>query len=246
MVPLRTRSIPWHRAGSVIISSAGNDNQESYDSNFAQIADRRARRLTTPVHLEQVPAELTAGGFHNFGTRGNPDVVQQISTAAFGADYLVLQWNDDPNGLGGVDDTFATDAAFQEAFLPGPSDADPAPVYYIAYAKASAQATRADRIRSLAFFGNAQYVSHTRPFSPQVYGHTAANGAVSVAADYWNDWKGTEYFSSLGPVSIYFDSDGSMMNKPMTGRSPPASGSSTRARPSAASGRGMTDTTSLP
>jgi hypothetical protein len=32
-------------------SSAGNDNQESYDSNFAQIADRRARRLTTPVHL---------------------------------------------------------------------------------------------------------------------------------------------------------------------------------------------------
>ena len=75
-------------------SSAGNDNQESYDSNFAQIADRRARRLTTPVHLEQVPAELTAGGFHNFGTRGSPDVVQQISTAAFGADYLVLQWND--------------------------------------------------------------------------------------------------------------------------------------------------------
>lgn len=224
-------------------SSAGNDNQEAYDSNFVQITDRRARRLATPAHLEQVPADLTAGGFHNFGTRGNPDVVQQISTAAFGADFLVLQWNDpwfvsaitaryvilvfdsqgnwlnnpnDPNGLGGVDDTFATDAAFQEAFLPGPSDADPAPVYYIAYAKASTQATRADRIRSLAFFGNAQYVSHTRPFSPQVYGHTAANGAVSVAADYWNDLKGTEYFSSLGPVSIYFDPEGSRLDRPVT------------------------------
>ncbi len=230
-------------SGVSYFSSAGNDNQESYDANFAPVPDRRARRLTTPVHLEQVPAELTAGGFHNFGTHGKPDVVQQISTAAFGADFLVLQWNDpwfvsaitaryvilvfdsqgnwlnnpnDPNSLGGVDDTFATDAAFQEAFLPGPSDADPAPVYYVAYAKASSRGTRADRIRSLAFFGNAQYVSHTRPFSPQVYGHTAADGAVSVGADYWNDLKGTEYFSSLGPVSIYFDSDGSRLDRPVT------------------------------
>ena len=229
-------------AGVSYHSSAGNDNQESYDSDFQQISDKKARRLKTPVHLEQVPSSLTAGGFHNFGPDGSPDVVQQISTAA-GADFLVLQWNDpwlvggmtsryvilvfdaqgnwlnnpdDPNGLGGVDDTFATDVAFQEAFLPGPSDTDPAPVYYIAYAQASTQRTKANHIRSLAFFGSGTYVSHTLPFSPQVYGHTAANGASSVAADYFGDTKGTEYFSSLGPVTIYFDSAGNRLNHPVT------------------------------
>jgi subtilisin family serine protease len=223
-------------------SSAGNDNQESYDSDFERISDKRARSLRSPVHWEQVPEDLTAGGFHNFGSDRNPDVLQTVSTA-LGADYMVLQWNDpwnaggitaryvmlvfdsqghwlnnpqEPEGLGGVDDTFATDVAFQEAFLPGPSPGDQAPVYYVAYAKASSQRTPAEHIRSLLFFGNAQYLSHTRPFSPQVYGHSAANGAVSVAADYWDDLKGTEYFSSLGPVAIYFDGDGNRLEQPAT------------------------------
>jgi Subtilase family len=229
-------------SGVSYFSSAGNDNQESYDSDFEQISDKRARALRSPVHWDQVPEDLTAGGFHNFGSDRNPDVLQAVSTAA-GADYIVLQWNDpwnaggitaryvmlvfdsqgrwlnnpkDPQGLGGVDDTFATDVAFQEAFLPGPTSSDPSPVYYVAYARASTQRTPADHIRSLLFYGNAQYTSHTRPFSPQVYGHSAASGAVSVAADYWDDLKGTEYFSSLGPVTIYFDGDGNRLAQPAT------------------------------
>jgi subtilisin family serine protease len=228
--------------GVTYYSSAGNDNQESYDSDFERISNKRARSLRSPVQWGQVPEELTAGGFHNFGSDRNPDVLQTVSTA-LGADYMVLQWNDpwnvggmtaryvmlvfdsqgrwlnnpnDPQGLGGVDDTFATDAAFQEAFLPGPSPSDQSPVYYVAYARASTQRTPANHIRSLLFFGNAQYSSHTLPFSPQVYGHSAANGAVSVAADYWDDLKGTEYFSSLGPVTIYFDGDGNRLAQPVT------------------------------
>lgn len=229
-------------AGVSYYSSAGNDNQESYDAGFRPLSDQRARALATPVHLNQVPAELTAGGFHNFGSHEHPDVVQQVSTA-LGADFLVLQWNDpwfvgaitaryvilvfdaqgnllndpsNPNSLGGTDDTFATDAAFQEAFLPGPSAVDPAPTYYIAFAKASTAPTPAQRIRGLAFFGNASILTHTRPFSPQVYGHSAALGAVSVAADYWGDTKSTEYFSSLGPVTIYFDDAGNRLARPST------------------------------
>jgi hypothetical protein len=229
-------------AGVSYHSSAGNGNQTAYDSNFRGISDKQARALSGPVNLAQVPAELTAGGFHNFGTARNPDVLQQISTAR-GLDFLVLQWNDpwlvggitaryvilvfdsqgnwlnnpnDPNGLGGVDDTFATDVAFQEAFLPGPSASNPAPVYYVAYAKASAERTEANRIRSLNFFGVSQFVSHTLPFSPETYGHSAAAGAVSVAADYWNDLKGTEFFSSPGPVTIYFDENGNRLKHPVT------------------------------
>ena len=103
--------------------------------------------------MEQVPEDLTAGGFHNFGSDRNPDVLQTVSTA-LGADYMVLQWNDpwnvggitaryvmlvfdsqghwlnntnDPQELDRVDTHFATDVAFQEAFLPGPAS-DPAPV----------------------------------------------------------------------------------------------------------------------
>jgi hypothetical protein len=229
-------------AGVSYHSSAGNGNQTAYDSDFVQLSDKRARSLNGPVNLAQVPAELTAGGFHNFGTARQPDVFQQVSTAG-GADYMVLQWNDpwligeitaryvmlvfdaqgnwlnnpdDPNGLGGVDDTFSTDVAFQEAFLPGPSSVNPAPVYYIAYAKASTARTQANHVRSIAFFGNAQYVSHTLPFSPQTYGHSAAAGAVSVAADYWDDLKGTEFFSSPGPVTIYFDAEGNRLKHPVT------------------------------
>jgi len=229
-------------AGVSYHSSAGNGNQTSYDADFNRIADRRARALRSAVNLAQVPTELTAGGFHNFGTDGHPDVLQQVSTAG-GEDFMVLQWNDpwlmgaitaryvilvfdsegnwlnnpeDPNGLGGVDDTFSTDVAFQEAFLPGPSATNPAPVYYVAYAKASAEHSEANHIRSNNFFGSAQYMSHTLPFSPQTYGHSAAEGAVSVAADYWDDLKGTEFFSSPGPVTIYFDSNGNRLRHPVT------------------------------
>ena len=229
-------------AGVSYHSSAGNGNQTSYDADFNRIADKRARALSSPVSLAQVPSELTAGGFYNFGTTRQPAVLQQVSTAG-GADFLVLQWNDpwligaitaryvillfdaqghwlnnpnDPNGLGGVDDTFATDVAFQEAFLPGPTDDNPAPVYYVAYAKASTLRTEANHIRSINFFGNGQFVSHTLPFSPQTYGHSQAAGAVSVAADYWNDLKGTEFFSSPGPVTIYFDANGNRLKHPIT------------------------------
>ena len=229
-------------AGVSYHSSAGNGNQTSYDSDFNRISDRRARALNSAVNLAQVPSALTAGGFHNFGTDRRPDVLQQVSTAG-GEDFMVLQWNDpwligattaryvilvfdsegnwlnnpdDPNGLGGVDDTFSTDVAFQEAFLPGPSASNPAPVYYVAYAKASTEHSEANHIRSNNFFGSAQYVSHTLPFSPQTYGHSAAEGAVSVAADYWDDLKGTEFFSSPGPVTIYFDANGDRLRHPVT------------------------------
>jgi hypothetical protein len=228
-------------AGVSYHSSAGNGNQTSYDSDFHRLSDKRARGLSEPVNLAQVPSALTAGGFHNFGTERHPDVLQQVSTAG-GEDFMVLQWNDpwligattaryvilvfdsegnwlnnpdDPNGLGGVDDTFSTDVAFQEAFLPGPTDSNPAPVYYVAYAKASTEHSEANHIRSNNFFGSAQYVSHTLPFSPQVYGHSAADGAVSVAADYWDDLKGTEFFSSPGPVTIYFDANGDRLKHPV-------------------------------
>jgi hypothetical protein len=221
-------------AGVSYFSSAGNSNQESYDATFAPLSNKRARALRTPVNLAQVPADLTAGGFHNFADEEDPDIVQQISGAA-GDDFLVLQWNDpflvggvsaryvvlvfDSQGnyhpeLSGIDDTFSTDVAVQTAFLPGPSQGDPSPTYFVAYAKASAASTQARRIRSVAFFGVSTYVTHTRPFSPQVYGHTAARGAVSVAADYWGDTKATEYFSSLGPATIYFDDQGNRLPYP--------------------------------
>jgi len=229
-------------AGVSYHSSAGNGNQSAYDSDFERISDKRARSLKEPVNLAQVPSDLTAGGFHNFGTERHPEVLQQI-TNLLPDDFLVLQWNDpwlvggitaryvilvfdaqgnwlnnpnDPNGLGGVDDSFATDVAIQEALLPGPSASIPAPVYYVAYARASTQHTDAEHIRSIAFFDRATYVTHTLPFSPNVYGHTAAEGVVSVAADYWGDLKGTEYFSSLGPVTIYFDDNGNRLEHPVT------------------------------
>ena len=50
---------------------------------------------------------------------------------------------------------------------------------------------------------------------PTVNGHAAASGAVAVAAMYWNDsgLDDVEYFSSVGPTEILFDSDGNAISE---------------------------------
>ncbi len=102
-----------HAAGVSYFSSAGNDiGINGYDSDLRMVATSTAVDTTVPmvpllknsnVNLSQVPANLYAGGFHNFsGDATNPDYAQTVNVPSLAVlaqylqtDYfLVLQWDD--------------------------------------------------------------------------------------------------------------------------------------------------------
>ena len=47
-----------------------------------------------------------------------------------------------------------------------------------------------------------------------------ADGAIAVAADFWDNTAGPEYFSSLGPATIYLDQDNLPLAKPDARKKP--------------------------
>jgi hypothetical protein len=56
--------------------------------------------------------------------------------------------------------------------------------------------------------------------APSIFGHPAAAGAIAVAADFWDNTAGTEYFSSLGPSTIYLDENNVPLEKPVVRKKP--------------------------
>jgi len=103
-----------HAAGVSYFSSAGNDiGINGYDSDLHMVAASDALNTTipnapvlkgkSPIVLANVPANLYAGGFHNFsGDPNNPDFAQTVNVPSeavlaqfLALDYfLVMEWDD--------------------------------------------------------------------------------------------------------------------------------------------------------
>jgi hypothetical protein len=80
--------------GVAYFSSAGNDNSGNYIATFHPISDADARsKFAGNLVLGNVDSDLTAGGFHNFGTAKNVSIALPVF-APPGAHFLVLQWDD--------------------------------------------------------------------------------------------------------------------------------------------------------
>ena len=220
--------------GVAYFSSAGNDNSGNYSATFNPISDGDARaKFAGSLVLGNVPTELTAGGWHNFGSKQNVSLALPIFASATPAGtpphFLILQWDDpffditptasydflvfDDNGfyhpeLSGIDNIYSTGQPVQGVSLPG---GDSGLVWFVAIAlRGPGFSTPHAMHLKMVDFDDGNQVTLLRfanRLAPSVFGHPAAAGAIAVAADFWDNKASTEYFSSLGPTAIFFDQD---------------------------------------
>jgi hypothetical protein len=136
--------------------------------------------------------------------------------------------------LSGTGDAFSIQEAYQQAagLVNGPT-------YQIAITKSKktdpkAPAPPSQHQLAILTFTDGQLLGtrfHAAPLDvPNVYGHPAANGAIAVAA-YVYDWTDKrpfqpqiEYYTSPGPVNIYFDESGKRLQTPELRAKPDVAG----------------------
>lgn len=222
--------------GVIYFSSAGNGNQGSYNATFNPIPASQAVTLPNQtVDLSTVPSALIAGGVHNFGTSSNPVISQWVETTPLGGgqeDLGILQWNDPFNlnamtanyvilifdskgkfqkGLSGIGNSIKADQPIQVAQLPATLPTD----YQVVLAKSTTTSSPATQLRWSSFYqADTRQLTFNSDHSPSIYGHPAANGAIAVGAEFYGALGGTEYFSSQGPFTNYFDSSGNRLQTP--------------------------------
>jgi hypothetical protein len=227
--------------GVAYFSSAGNDNSGNYTATFNPISDADARtKYAGNLVLGNVDSDLTAGGFHNFGTPGNVSIALPVF-APPGTHFLVLQWDDaffaniptasydflvfDANGfyhpeLSGIDNVYSTAQPVQGVTLNGGTAGL---TYYLVIALRPGGATQHAKHLQMIDFDNGNQVTllkFANRLAPSVFGHPAAAGAIAVAADFWDNTLSSEYFSSLGPTTIYLDQDNLPLAKPEVRQKP--------------------------
>ena len=218
-------------------SAAGSQGANGgYDAVFSMVDDTTARADTKGnLKLDQVPAELTAGGFHDFNPRtGHTNLSQKVFVAG-APTTLNFQWDDpwvpglvtttysllvfDAQGnylpdLSGTEDNVKTGQAIQLVDLPlGANNA--AAVYQIAIARRAEGLQQATHLRYLVRTEGSFRANHFTPYNaPTVYGHAVAPGADAVAAFAYNALAEPEDHDAIGPVTIYFDDNGNRLAAP--------------------------------
>ncbi len=227
--------------GVAYFSSAGNDNSGNYSATFNPVSDADARKkFAGNLKLGTVDPGLTAGGFHNFGTKTAVSIALPVA-APPGNHFLVLQWDDaffanvptasydflvfDSNGvyhpeLSGIDNVYSTAQPVQGVLLPG---GDTGATFYLAIALRPGGAVKHAVHLKMVDFDDGNQVTLLKfadRLAPSIFGHPAAAGAIAVAADFWDNTQTTEYFSSLGPTVIYLDQDNIPLAKPQVRQKP--------------------------
>jgi hypothetical protein len=221
--------------GVAYFSSAGNDNSGNYTATFNPISDADARtKYAGNLMLGNVGSDLTAGGFHNFGTATKVSIALPVF-APPGSHFLTLQWDDaffaniptasydflvfDDTGvyhpeLSGIDNVYSTSQPVQGVVLDGGAAGL---TYFLAIAlRPGGAAPHAMHLQMIDFDNGNQVtlLEFANRLAPSVFGHPAAAGAIAVAADFWDNTLSSEYFSSLGPTTIYLDQNNLPLAKP--------------------------------
>ncbi len=219
-------------------SAAGSQGANgTYDATLNLIADDMARASTKGnLKLDQVPDELTAGGFHSFNARAGHVALAQKVFVAGAPTTLNFQWDDpwvpglvsttysllvfDAQGnylpdLSGTEDSQKMGHAIQLVDLPlGANKANA--VYQLAIARRGDGLQQATHLRYLVRTEGSFRANHFTPYNaPSVYGHAVAPGADAVAAFAYNDLTAPEDKGSVGPVTIYFDNNSNRLPVPV-------------------------------
>ncbi len=218
-------------------SAAGNLGADgSYDGTLNFVADADARASTKGnLKLDQVPAALTAGGFHSFNDRAGHVALSQKVFVAGAPATLNFQWDDpwiptlvsttysllvfDAQGnylpdLSGTEDSQAMGRAIQLVDLPLGANKAPA-VYQLAIARRGEGLLQATHLRYLVRTEGSFRANRYTPYNvPTVYGHAVAPGADAVAAFAYDALTEPENSTSAGPATIYFDNNGNRLSTP--------------------------------
>jgi hypothetical protein len=227
--------------GVAYFSSAGNDNSGNYMGTFNPVSDADARtKYAGNLVLGNVDSDLTGGGFHNFGTAKNVSIALPVF-APPGSHFLSLQWDDaffaniptasydflvfDDNGfyhpeLSGIDNVYSTGQPVQGVSLDGGTQG--LTWYLVIALRPGGAAQHAMHLQMIDFDDGNQVtlLKFADRLAPAIFGHPAAAGAIAVAADFWDNTVGPEYFSSLGPTTIYLDQDNLPLAKPDVRKKP--------------------------
>lgn len=185
--------------GTAYFSSAGNSDNNAWRGTF----------------------NGAAGGTLNFGTNDVLEILHPGGTQRF-----VVQWADPYPSISGpttVTD-FAldiTDVAGTTTFFTvdanGPSD-DPYEFVIISGTGTFGLRIRhnsgsTDKLLQVSVFDALSITDVDDNDAPTVYGHAAAEGAISVAAHYFGNTSSVESFSSRGPSTILFDPTGNSVTE---------------------------------
>ncbi len=206
-------------AGIPYFSSAGNNGNNAYEA----------------VHQSSVPA-TGFNDLHDFNPAGDFDQILDLGVLPPGGEFrATLWWEDAYASLGG---TPTTDMSLQfvvqnlaegvDAVVEADQDqlagADPFEFGGIVnpFAFPLAVGIAVDRVAggegkllSIEVFGR-DILDDNDTDSPTIHGHNAAEGAVAVAAQFYNDpgLDDVEPFSAEGPTMILFDELGDLLPTP--------------------------------
>ena len=229
--------------GAAYFSSGGNNGAEAWEDTYRPVSFTKAEKEIAKgdgdnLKLDQIPPDLRPVSFHNFNSSGKPSFSQHITTADTTGAELSLQW-DEPFFLGlvktdyniylfdadgnfldpstapftgnTVDDNTATDEPVELAIFFPDHIIGGAPVGDFQIVIGKMNDGPASHLKYV--FLNTLAVSQ-RQNAPSTFGHATANGARGIAAMYYAIPSFPEDFSSPGPVTIYFDTEGNRLRRP--------------------------------
>lgn len=133
-------------------------------------------------------------------------------------DYNLLIFDENGNyraDLSGTDNNFSTGMPSEYADLGQSADGSDA-TYQIVISRTARGAGTATHLRTIAYTEANLYLTNkfTKPSTPSIYGHQAPPGGDGVAAYDYTHLAEPEDYSSLGPMTIYFDRNGNRLATP--------------------------------
>ena len=213
--------------GVAYFSAAGNNADKSYESNnFNGTADPTLDNIISSSGFT-----LPSGGYiyHDFDpTTGNVDTRQQLTLNHGQSIWLALQWDDPFYTSNGVDtdlDIFLIDSSNSVVKFSNLNNISAQyPFEYVAFQNTSGSQQTYDVVIATTAGpdpGRIKYVDFGTGVTPEydtnsstIYGHASAINAEAVGAVPYFNQENPESFTSLGPTTILFESDGTLKATP--------------------------------